>query len=139
MQASEPDKGAVPMEVYRLEAPDLAVTYRRRTSEVTLEITGDSDLLPGRDHLPGTYSATATNDHATGLHADATLYSEVNRTVTLTLLLPEIQWEAIVGEAARFTGVAVVTVFFFQTYMTDPYAKHQYRVRHLEGIVSMEV
>ena len=40
MQASEPDKGAVPMEVYRLEAPDLAVTYRRRTSEVTLDNDG---------------------------------------------------------------------------------------------------
>ena len=139
MEAAKEQEAVVPMEVYRLKAPGLAITFRRRTGEVTLEITGDSELFSTRDNLPGTYVATAVSDHTTGIRADARLSSEVNRKVTLTLLLPEIQWETIDMKTVDFDGIAVVTVYFYETYMTDPYPQHRYQAQRVEGVVSMEV
>ena len=133
-------EAVVQMEVYRVKDPGLELTYKRRHSELTLEAADDFDLFPAIPGNPsGSYMAPAVSDPATGLRADAELFTEVNRKVILTLLLPEVQWQAIDAERVEFHCVAIVTVRFFQTYMDDPYPLHSYHVRQLTGTVSMEV
>jgi hypothetical protein len=133
------EEAVMPMEVYRLEAPGLEITYKRRHNALTLAVSDDCDLFPARDEVSGSYVAAAVTEPAIGIRADAELHSEINRRITLTLLLPEVQWQAIDAETVKVGCVAVVTVWFFQTYMDASYPLEHYHVRQLTGTVSMEV
>jgi len=128
------EKAAVPGEVYRLKGPDLVIVYRRKRRELTVEIS-DIDLA----HLSGSHVAAAYAEPDIGMRVDAELLSVLPKKVMLTLLLPEMSWQEIVGESADVNGAAIITRVYWSVYEDRPYPQQSYDVRELAGTTSMEV
>ena len=126
-------RAAVPREVYRLKRPSLEIVYRRKRSELKVEIS-DIDVA----QLSGSHAVAEHAEPDLGMRVDAELAGPP-RKVMLTLLLPELSWHEIVGESADVNGAAIITRVLWVAYDDRAYPRQSYDVRELRGTTSMEV
>jgi hypothetical protein len=125
-------EGSTQAEVYDLTGPGLSVTYRRSG-----ELAVEGNEWPWLSD--NTLDADVTVAPEIGMFVTAVLLpsSRDGTRVTLTLLLPETNWQpSRVPHRSDVTGVAIITRIFTDVVGGAPPILQAYEVRPLKGTAS---